>query len=132
MNTSMKMGFEESVRLDQVLYIYLIVPAESDIAGTCGIFTKEASLIKRGKDHALKDYRSDPYSWKHVGHMNSQGRLITLELPTYVRSANTVGLEASLWDEIRSCEPLMAGTVFEFFHKFLFWSEDDYRRLHEL
>lgn len=110
----MKMGFEKSVRLDQMSYIYLIVPAENDIAGTCGIFTKEASLIKQGKDNALKDYRSDPYSWKRVGHMNSRGKLIALELPTYVRSDNTVDLEASLWDEIRSCEPLIAGTVFEF------------------
>lgn len=87
---------------NQVAYTCLIVPAESVISGTCGIFIKENCLIKRGKDYALKDYRSDPYSWKYVGHMNSQGRLIASDLPI-------------LWQEAKLCEPLIAGMTFEFY-----------------
>lgn len=84
-----------------VAYTCLIVPAENDIAGTCGIFIKETCLIKYLKS-SLSDYRSDPYSWKYVGHMNSQGRLIASDLPI-------------LWKEAKLCEPLMAGMTFEFY-----------------
>lgn len=76
----------------------LIVPAWSDQAGQCRIVATDGHI----KD-ALKSYRSDPSHWKEVGLMNSSGKVVHLTQDLQ---------DAGLLDEMRDCEPLMAGTSF--------------------
>lgn len=69
----------------------LIVPAFSDQAGQCRI------VARPGKwPDALASYRENDKLWKDVGLMNSRGALV------YANDKN-------LRDELRDCEPLMAG-----------------------
>jgi hypothetical protein len=74
-----------------------IVPALSDIAGQCIIVEKIDAPSR-----VLEDYRADPYSWKQVGVMNSRGELVWFNGSHEER------------EEIKSCQPLMAGTTFKF------------------
>lgn len=74
-----------------------IVPAMTDQAGQCRIVAREGSVHS-----ARDDYRRDPAAWKEIGIMNSRGRLVCL-------SADNLAIV----DELKSCEPLMAGMQFE-------------------
>lgn len=74
-----------------------IVPAWSDQAGQCRIV---GQLDPDGD--ACASYRTHPERWMEAGLMNSRGELVCLG-KQYGRSA---------WDELKSCEPLMAGTSF--------------------
>jgi len=80
----------------QTLYI---VPAFSDVAGQCRI-------VARDSDHKVKsardNYRKDPDAWKEVGLMSSRGAL------------RCITAEPEVVSELKDCEPLMAGMVFEF------------------
>lgn len=79
-----------------------IVPAVTDQAGQCRI------VGFPGKDYpgknAIHSYRENPNLWKEVGLMNSRGELVCLE-PEYGACGG--------WDELKACEPLMAGMEFE-------------------
>jgi hypothetical protein len=77
----------------------LIVPAWSDQAGQCRIVATDGDI----KD-ALKSYRADPARWSEVGLMNSSGKVVHLSQELQ---------DAGLLDEMRDCEPLMAGTAFQ-------------------
>lgn len=74
-----------------------IVPAMTDQAGQCRIVAREGR-VRSARD----DYRRDPAAWKEIGIMNSRGRLVCL-------SADNLAIV----DELKSCEPLMAGMQFE-------------------
>lgn len=71
---------------------YLIVPAWSDQAGQCRIVARDGEFVG-----ALHHYRGHPSAWQEVGLMNSHGQLVCLEAP------------ASVVQEFKDCEPLMAG-----------------------
>lgn len=75
----------------------LIVPAETDIAGQCRIVSHPDHI--KGP---LAHYRAAPEEWYEAGLMASNGKLRCLEGPL------------SWWNEIRECEPLMAGLTFYF------------------
>lgn len=76
-----------------------IAPAVGTLAGQCRIYATHADVTYRGaRDH----YRKFPQEWKEVGLMNFQGRLVCYDGTT---------LE---YEEIKDCEPLMAGTVWTF------------------
>lgn len=75
----------------------LIVPALTDIAGQCRIVA-----FPGRNTNALKDYRANPGQWYEVGLMNSQGKLVHIDAGSEVR------------EDIKSCEPLMAGLVFHY------------------
>jgi len=74
---------------------YLIVPAETDIAGQCRIVTH---LQKQTSP--LAHYREHPDEWRDVGLMASQGYIRCLDAP------------ADVWQDMRECEPLHAGMCF--------------------
>jgi hypothetical protein len=76
-------------------FTILIVPALTDQGGQCRIVKSEGEF----KD-ALHAYRNRPEVWKECGLMNSRGQIVWLEVPK--------GTHA----EIKSCEPLMAGSQF--------------------
>lgn len=75
---------------------FIIVPAETDLALKCNIYSV---LLSLPNPNLLELYRSNPGRFKHVGHMNSQGRLVSFDGPKDIR------------EEFVSCEPLMAGLV---------------------
>ena len=75
-----------------------IVPAWSDQAGQCRIVATDGNV----KD-ATASYRNQPERWMEVGHMNSQGKVISLSRELQ---------DAGLLQEMRDCEPLMAGGQF--------------------
>ena len=81
--------------------IIYIVPAWSDQAGQCRI-------VSRNVDNCTQapQYRDNQQGWKEVGLMNSQGKLVCFE-----------GAEAER-QEIKDCEPLMAGMYFTFTTEF--------------
>lgn len=79
---------------------YLIVPAWSEQAGQCRIY----SFTNHPTD-PLAHYRAYPQAWKEVGIMNSRGQLVCLTAPSHV------------YQEFKDSEPLMAGTVFTFDEK---------------
>lgn len=72
-----------------------IVPAQTDQAGQCRIVAAEGKVMS-----PRFSYRQFPERWSEVGLMNSQGKLVCLDAPKAV------------WDELKECEPLMAGTQF--------------------
>ncbi|HDR9105374.1 hypothetical protein [Paraburkholderia sp. A3RO-2L] len=74
-----------------------IVPAMTDQAGQCRIVAREGSVPS-----ARDDYRRNPQAWKEIGIMNSQGRLVCLEADNL-----------AAYDELKACEPLMAGLHIE-------------------
>lgn len=76
----------------------LIVPALTDQAGQCRIVGYPGTDYPG--DNALRSYREHPSLWKDVGMMNSRGALVCLE-PDYGACGG--------WDELKACEPLMAG-----------------------
>jgi hypothetical protein len=76
-----------------------IVPAWSDQAGQCRLV---ATSTFTSVGDAKRDYEHHPDKWREVGVMNSQGKLVCYEGTPTER------------EEIRSCEPLAAGLVFEF------------------
>lgn len=76
---------------------YLIVPAVTDIAGQCRIVLHPNFNLQ---ERPLAHYREHPDEWQDVGLMNSQGRIRCLDAPSEV------------WQEMRECEPLIAGTCF--------------------
>lgn len=76
---------------------YLIVPAWSDQAGQCRIVRRDTDAPVR---QAMLSYREAPDLWKEAGLMNSRGTVVCLDAPVEHRN------------DIRSCEPLMAGTSF--------------------
>jgi hypothetical protein len=75
---------------------YLIVPAWSDQAGQCRIVARSHEIKH---PDPLGHYRQFPAQWREVGLMNSQGKLVCLDAP------------ASVVQEFRDCEPLMASLV---------------------
>ncbi|GBG14259.1 uncharacterized protein NMK_1824 [Novimethylophilus kurashikiensis] len=79
-----------------------IVPALTDQAGQCTI------VGYPGRDYpgksALNSYRTFPHLWKDVGLMNSSGKLVCLDAQ-YGACGGA--------DELRACEPLMAGLEFD-------------------
>lgn len=77
----------------------LIVPAWSGQAGQCRIVATDGDI----RD-ALKSYRTDPSRWAEVGLMNSSGKVVTLSRELQ---------DAGLLEEMRDCEPLMAGASFQ-------------------
>lgn len=78
---------------------YLIVPAWSDQAGQCRIVRREHEIKH---PDPLKHYRQYPEQWKEAGRMNSRGVVVALDATPEVLQ------------EFRDCEPLMAGTSFDF------------------
>jgi len=76
-----------------------IVPAWSDQAGQCRIV---ATVTAQKLANVPRDYDHYPDKWREVGIMNSQGKLVCYDGKTEELA------------EIRSCEPLAAGMVFEF------------------
>lgn len=74
-----------------------IVPAMTDIAGQCRIVAREGKV-----NSARDDYRKNPDAWKEIGLMNSRGMLVCL-------AADNLGVV----EELKACEPLMAGMQFE-------------------
>lgn len=80
----------------QTLYI---VPAFSDVAGQCRIVACDSDhKVKSARD----SYRKNPEAWKEVGLMSSRGTL------------RCITAEPEIVSELKDCEPLMAGMVFEF------------------
>ena len=77
----------------QTLYI---VPALTDIAGQCRIVARDYV-----EGSARDNYRKEPEQWREVGLMNSRGKLICFDGSDQARQ------------ELKNCEPLMAGLVFE-------------------
>lgn len=75
---------------------YFIVPAWSDQGGQCRIVSTPGPKI----NDPLAHYRKFPDLWSEAGLMNSRGELVYLSGPM------------SHAEELRSCEPLMAGTTF--------------------
>lgn len=73
-----------------------IVPAVTDQGGQCRIVSRP-SKVRNARD----DYRHNPSVWGEIGLMNSRGMLVCI-----------VG-DVSIMDELKSCEPLMAGMEFE-------------------
>lgn len=69
-----------------------IVPAFSEQAGQCRIY----STPGQPQDPAAL-YRARPEVWSDFGLMNSQGKLVCAQ---------------EAFEQIKECEPLMAGTVF--------------------
>lgn len=82
--------------------LFLIVPAYSDQAGQCRIVTRESDSSMLGR--MLANYRENPDDWKDAGIMNSRGSLVCLDAP------------ASVWAEMKLCEPLAAGSQFIYDH----------------
>jgi len=80
-------------------YTLLIVPAVTDQAGQCRIVVAEFDVRP---DSALNAYRCDPDCWREIGLMNSRGKLVCLDAPREV------------WDDLKDCEPLMAGSQFTY------------------
>lgn len=77
-------------------FTVLIVPAVTDMAGQCRIVAREGKV----RD-ALANYRSDTDHWFEVGLMDSRGRLV---------HCSELG---DLREQLKSCEPLMAGLTFQ-------------------
>ncbi|KVP75343.1 hypothetical protein WJ96_06165 [Burkholderia ubonensis] len=69
----------------------------TDQAGQCRIVSREGKVAS-----ARDDYRRNPNAWKEIGLMNSRGRLVCVEADNL-----------AVVDELKSCEPLMAGLQFE-------------------
>lgn len=76
---------------------FLIVPAMTELAGKCNIYS---ILLSQSEKDLLGFYRRQPERFTYVGHMNSRGELVAFDGPASVR------------EEMRSCEPLMACMVF--------------------
>lgn len=76
------------------IYIH---PALTDQAGRCRIYVKGAKV-----PNARDDCRANPSDWHECGLMNSRGEVVAFIGPRQV------------YEEIKSCEPLMAGTTFHF------------------
>ena len=74
---------------------YLIVPAETDIAGQCRVV-----MHRQKQTSPLAHYREHPDEWLDVGLMTSQGHIRCLAGP------------ADVWQDMRECEPLQAGMCF--------------------
>jgi hypothetical protein len=74
-----------------------IVPAMTDQAGQCRIVSREGEVAS-----ARDDYLQNPNAWKEIGLMNSRGQLVCIEADNL-----------DVVDELKACEPLMAGLVFE-------------------
>jgi len=72
---------------------YLIVPAESDVAGQCRIVCRHHSIKH---ETPLTHYRQYPEQWSDVGLMASNGTVRCLDAPS------------SVWQAFWDCEPLMA------------------------
>ncbi len=73
-----------------------IVPAMTDQAGQCRIVSREGEVAS-----ARDDYRHNPDAYKEIGIMNSRGKLVCI-----------VADNLDVVDELKACEPLMAGMVF--------------------
>lgn len=78
------------------MHTVYIVPAWSKQAGQCRIVAREGTI-----ERPNLDYKENPRLWSEVGFMNSRGELVCL-------SANH-----ETYAEVKSCEPLMAGIVFQ-------------------
>jgi len=76
-----------------------IVPAFSDQAGQCRIV---ATVTGQRLQNVSRDYNHYPDKWREVGIMNSQGKLVCYDG------------KSEEFAEIKACEPLAAGLVFEF------------------
>ena len=74
---------------------YLIVPAETDIAGQCRIV-----MHLQKQTSPLAHYRECPDEWRDVGLISSKGRVRCLACPHDV------------WLDMRDCEPMHAGMYF--------------------
>lgn len=72
---------------------------DEDIAGSCNFYMKNLPAGASARD----DYRANPRDWKHVGHMNSSGRIISLD-------HEAVGRQ--LGKDLLESQPLMAGASF--------------------
>lgn len=77
---------------------YLIVPAWSDQAGQCRIVARQ--YVGEPYSH-LEHYRAFPNLWRDAGRMSSRGKLVCLS-------------DAKHFADMRSCEPLAAGTIFTY------------------
>jgi hypothetical protein len=78
-------------------FTVLVVPALTDQGGQCRIV--EAQGMFKAPLYA---YRQRPELWKECGLMNSRGRIVWLEVPQSAK------------EEIKLCEPLMAGSQFSY------------------
>ena len=77
---------------------FYIVPAWSDQAGQCRIVSRETD----SRIDVHKSYNESPELWKEAGLMNSRGTVVCI-------SATPEQIQ-----DIKSCEPLMAGTSFSY------------------
>lgn len=73
---------------------FFIMPAVTDLALKCNIYS---IVLATKPSDLLQMYRTDPSRFTHVGHMNSQGKLVAFDGPSEARQ------------EFLDCEPLMAG-----------------------
>lgn len=85
-----------------MITIYFIKPAPTDQAGQCRIYRKQFGGRDGAPNSVTRDYDAEPGSWREVGLMNSRGRLVCLDA------------ERDVLDDIKSCEPLMAGLHFTY------------------
>ena len=85
-----------------MITIYFIKPALSDQAGQCRIYRKHFGDRDGAPSSVTRDYDAEPESWREVGLMDSRGRLACLDA------------ERDILDDIKSCEPLMAGLHFTY------------------
>lgn len=74
-----------------------IVPGSDAPSGYCRIVVREGKVAS-----ASADYRQNPAAWKEIGQMNAQGRLVNIDAD-----------RDDIIDELRFCEPLVAGLAFE-------------------
>ena len=85
-----------------MITIYFIKPALSKQAGQCRIYRKHFDSRDGRPPSVIGDYDDDPGSWREVGLMSSRGRLVCLDA------------EQDIVEDIRACEPLMAGLHFTY------------------
>ena len=85
-----------------MITIYFIKPALTDQAGQCRIYRKHFGSRDGAPASVTRDYDAGPNSWREVGLMNSRGRLVCLDA------------EQGVIEDIKSCEPLMAGLHFTY------------------
>lgn len=72
-----------------------ILPALTNIAGRCRILAAQGRI-----DAPHSSYKNYPQLWREVGLMNFEGKVVCLEAGPQT------------WQEIKDCEPLMAGAFF--------------------
>jgi hypothetical protein len=83
--------------MDLNVTYYICPPLGSMHAGQARIYMRQGR-VSNPRDHC----RAHPEQWAEVGLVNFQGKLVCLDAAD------------GIYEEIKACEPLMAGLVFHF------------------